>query len=203
MYPTHRELLHVLVTAALLCCLAADVAYADDDAADAADNIMAVTCCERVESAWSVLRSWTRTCSSDRGRADASVKRYATMLAAQSRSKVPWLSMPHVCDGKQLSREAVEAFFEHAFCGLLPSTHTDLVHSSYSLLMESAPLDDDALTSGIEEACTQLQKKWVKEGLQWGELLSGRNDLGDAHRGLCPRSCTWVSDVMSGGAYDL
>ncbi|AIN99673.1 hypothetical protein LPMP_280370 [Leishmania panamensis] len=125
------------------------------------------------------------------------------MLAALSRSPVPALIVPHVCRGAHLSLEAVRAFFEHAFCESLPLTHTDLVRSAYSPLMEDAPHDEDTLTSGIEVACRSLQQQWTKHAEEWEELLYGRHDLADAQLGLCPRPCTWVEDMMAGGAYDL
>ncbi|KAG5498184.1 hypothetical protein JIQ42_02988 [Leishmania sp. Namibia] len=196
--------LHAVVSAVLLCGLVSAVAFADlVRITEYAERVAAVTCCERVETAWSILGSWGRTCANERARSDATVKRFATMLAAISRSPLSTLTVPQVCSGTHLSGEAVQAFFKHAFCASLPLTHTDLVHSAYSPLMEDAPHDEDALTSDVLIACRDLQQKWMLKPIVWETLLRGRSELADAQLGLCPRPCTWVEDMMAGGAYDL
>ncbi|CAJ1990178.1 hypothetical protein conserved [Leishmania donovani] len=196
--------MRAVISALLLCGLVAEVTFADPvRSTEYAGRVAAVTCCERVETAWPILRSWSRTCANERARGYATVKRFATMLAAYSRSSAPALTLSQVCRGKYLSREAVQAFFEHAFCGALPITHTDLVHSAYSPLMEDAPHDEDALASDVAVECQRLQQRWTMQAEQWEELLGGRHDLADAQYGLCPRSCTWVKDMLAGDAYDL
>ncbi|GET89953.1 hypothetical protein, unknown function [Leishmania tarentolae] len=193
-----------VLSAILLCGLVAEVAFTTPlRSTEYADRIAAVTCCERIETAWPILRSWSRTCANEQARGDATVKRFATMLAAHSRSSAPALTFTKVCRGKHLSREAVQAFFEHAFCSSLPITHTDLVYSAYSTLMDDAPHDEDALTSSVAVACQRLQQRWTVHAQQWEELLVGRYDLADAQSGLCPRSCTWTTDKFAGDVYDL
>ncbi|KAG5474269.1 hypothetical protein LSCM1_03048 [Leishmania martiniquensis] len=196
--------LHGVVSAVLLCGLVSEVAFAGRaHTTEYAERVAAIACCERVETAWSILGSWSRTCANERARSGATVTRFATMLAALSRSPVPTLAISHVCRGLYLSGEALRVFFEHALCASLPQTHTDLVHSAYSPLMEDAPHDDDALTSGVWMACEALQRKWMLQVSEWQELLRDRNKLADAQLGFCSRPCSWVQDIIAGGAYDL
>ncbi|KAG5500362.1 hypothetical protein JKF63_03454 [Porcisia hertigi] len=190
--------------AVLLCCLAVELAFATlVRSAEYSSRVMALTCCERVETAWTILWSWSRTCADERARRDATAKAFTNMLAAQSRSSIPALPVQKVCRGTHLTREAIRAFFEHALCASLPLTHTDLVRSAYSSLMEDSPHDEDALTSGVAVACYNVQQVSSLKVVEWEELLSGGSDLADAQSLLCPRPCMWVVDTIAGGAYRL
>lgn len=170
------------------------------------DRVAAVTCCERVEQAWTVLRSWSNACADERARAEATAERFAAMLlAVRSRtgSSATPLSVSLVCDAAGLSGPAVHAYLERALCAGLPLTHMDLVRSVYSPLMEEAPHNEDALTSDIAAACRARQLAWLANVTVWRAALQSRGEVAGAQERLCGHPCTWIADAIAGAAYDL